>query len=118
MSFKRIWHTNYPAGIPAEIDFEKITMPEVLTRTAKKFPNHTALIFMSTEIPTYEELESLDNRFAKALLSLGVKKATRWPWFFPIFSRLSLLVYAVFRIGAVTVMNNPLYTKVSFIYIN
>jgi long-chain acyl-CoA synthetase len=76
MSFTRIWHKNYPAGIPTEIQFDKITMPEVLTRTAKKFPNHTALIFMGTQI-TYQELESLVNRFAQALLSLGVKKGDK-----------------------------------------
>ena len=117
MSFKRIWAQGIsPAGIPAEIDFEKITMPEVLTRTAKKFPPKRLLIFMGTEI-TYQELESLVNRFAKALLSLGVKKGARWPWFFPNISQIANIVdFAVFRIGAVTVMNNPKNSQTELSY--
>ena len=115
MSFTRIWHKNYPAGIPAEIEFEKITMPEVLTRTAKKFPNHTALIFMGTQI-TYQELESLVNRFAKALLSLGVKKSDKVAMVLPNIPQIVIADFATFRIGAITVMNNPLYTETELSY--
>jgi long-chain acyl-CoA synthetase len=115
MSFTRIWHKNYPAGIPAEIEFEKITMPEVLTRTAKKFPNHTALIFMGTQI-TYQKLESLVNRFAKAFLSLGVKKGDKVAMVLPNIPQIVIADFAAFRIGAVTVMNNPLYTETELSY--
>jgi long-chain acyl-CoA synthetase len=115
MSFTRIWHKNYPAGIPAEIEFEKITMPEVLTRTAKKFPNHRALIFMGTQI-TYQELESLVNRFAKALLSLGVRKGDKVAMVLPNIPQIVIADFAAFRIGAVTVMNNPLYTETELSY--
>ncbi|MGA3206391.1 MAG: long-chain fatty acid--CoA ligase [Syntrophales bacterium] len=115
MSFTRIWHKNYPPGIPAEIQFDKITMPEVLTRTAKKFANHTALIFMGTEI-TYQELESLVNRFAKALLSLGVKKGDKVAMVLPNIPQIVIADFAAFRIGAVTVMNNPLYTETELSY--
>jgi len=110
MSFERIWHKHYPAGVPAELEFEKITMPEVLTRTAKKFPKNVALIFMGTQI-TYEELESLVNRFAKAFLSLGVKKGDKVSMILPNIPQIVIADYAAFRIGAVTVMNNPLYTE-------
>jgi len=55
MRFERIWHKCYPAGVPAEIDFDRITMPAVLTRTAERFPDRDALIFMGTRI-TYREL--------------------------------------------------------------
>ena len=50
MRFERIWHKSYPAGVPAEIDFDPITMPAVLTRTATRFPDRDALIFMVTRI--------------------------------------------------------------------
>ncbi|MEJ5360728.1 MAG: hypothetical protein WBK20_09460 [Spirochaetota bacterium] len=46
MSFERIWHKNYPAEVPREIDFDKTTMPQALTRSAQKFPENTALIFL------------------------------------------------------------------------
>ncbi|MFB3924775.1 MAG: long-chain fatty acid--CoA ligase [Syntrophales bacterium] len=110
MSFERIWHRHYAAGVPREIDFEKITIPEVLSRTAKKFPENVALIFMGTQI-TYEELDSLVNRFAKALLALGVKKGDKVSMILPNIPQIVIADYACFRIGAVTVMNNPLYTE-------
>ena len=63
MSFERIWHRSYAPGVPRELELEKITMPEVLTRTAGRFPDRTALIFMGKKI-SYRELEALVNRFA------------------------------------------------------
>ncbi|HUH66248.1 MAG TPA: long-chain fatty acid--CoA ligase [Syntrophales bacterium] len=115
MSFKRIWHKNYPPGIPAEIEFEKITIPQVLTRTSEKFPDHTALIFMGTQI-TYRELEGLVNRFAKAFVSLGVKKGDKVAMVLPNVPQIVIADFAAFRIGAVTVMNNPLYTETELSY--
>jgi long-chain acyl-CoA synthetase len=110
MRFERIWHKCYPAGVPAEIDFDKITMPAVLTRTAGRFPDRDALIFMGTRI-TYRELEGLVNRFARALTALGVKKGDKVAMILPNVPQLVIAEYAVFRIGGVNVMNNPLYTE-------
>jgi len=110
MRFERIWHKCYPAGVPAEIDFDRITMPAVLTRTAERFPDRDALIFMGTRI-TYRELEGLVNRFARALTALGVKRGDKVAMILPNVPQLVIAEYAVFRIGGVNVMNNPLYTE-------
>ena len=115
MRFERIWHKSYPAGVPAEIDFEKITMPEVLTRTAARFPDQAALIFMGTKI-TYRELEGLVNRFSRALTALGVKKGDKVAMLLPNIPQLVIAQYAAFRIGGVNVMNNPLYTEKELTY--
>ena len=69
MSFERSWHRSYAAGVPREIAFDRTTMPEVLTRTAQRFPDRTALIFMGKRI-AYRELEALVNRFARALTEI------------------------------------------------
>ena len=110
MRFERIWHKSYPAGVPAEIDFDKITMPAALTRTAGRFPKRDALIFMGTRI-TYRELEGLVNRFARALTALGVKRGDKVAMILPNIPQIVIAEYAVFRIGGVNVMNNPLYTE-------
>jgi long-chain acyl-CoA synthetase len=115
MRFERIWHKRYPAGIPAELTFEKITMPEVLTRTTTRFPDHVALIFMGTKI-TYLALEDLVNRFARALQSLGIKKGDKVAMLLPNVPQLVIAEYAAFRIGGVNVMNNPLYTEKELTY--
>ncbi|NPU83468.1 MAG: long-chain fatty acid--CoA ligase [Syntrophaceae bacterium] len=110
MSFQRIWHKSYPPGLPAEIDFDRITMPEALTRSASRFPDNPALVYFGTVI-TYRELDKLVNRFARALLALGVKKGDKVSMILPNIPQIVIAEYAAFRIGAVNVMNNPLYTE-------
>jgi len=78
MTFERIWHRHYHPAVPANLDFEKITMPEMLSRTARAFPDVDALIFMGKRI-SYRELDSLVNRFAHALTDLGSGRETWSP---------------------------------------
>ncbi len=110
MSFERIWHKSYPTEVPREIDFEKITMPEVLARNAKRFPDNVALVYMGKRI-SYKELDSLVNRFARALKDLGVGKGDKVAMLLPNIPQIVISNYATYRIGAVTAMNNPLYTE-------
>ncbi|MFP4477635.1 MAG: long-chain-fatty-acid--CoA ligase [Desulfatibacillaceae bacterium] len=110
MAFERIWHKSYVEGVPAEIEFEKTTLPEALSRSAREFPDHTALIFMGREI-TYRELDELVNRFARELLSLGVKPGDTVGLLLPNVPQTVIATYAALRIGAVTSPNNPLYTE-------
>jgi long-chain acyl-CoA synthetase len=109
MSFDRSWHKSYAPGVPRDPAFEKVTMPEFLTRTAQRFPSRTALIFMGKKI-TYRELEALVNRFAKALLGLGVKPGDKVAMLLPNMPQLVIADYAAMRIGAIPVPCNPLYT--------
>lgn len=115
MSVERSWHGSYAPGVPREPDFEKITMPEVLKRTAERFPNVTALVFMGKKI-TYRELEALVNRFAKALTAIGVKTGDKVSMLLPNMPQFVIANYAVLRIGAVAVMNNPLSTEEELTY--
>lgn len=110
MGFERIWHGSYPPGVPREIDFDQITMPEILTRTAGRFPHLTALVFMGKRI-SYRELEASVNRFAKALTAIGVKAGDRVGLLLPNMPQFVIAGYAAMRIGAVPVMTDPLSTE-------
>ncbi len=110
MSFDRLWHKAYAPGVPNEIEIEKITMPDVLTRTTREFPDHTAFIYMGKRI-SYRELEGLVNRFTRALIALGVKKGDKVGMLLPNIPQVIIADHATYRIGAVTAMNNPLYTE-------
>ena len=110
MSFDRIWHKSYPAEVPHEIEFEKITMPEVLARNAKRFSDNVALVYMGKRI-TYKELDALVNRFARALKGLGVERGDKVAMLLPNIPQIVIANYATHRIGAVSAMNNPLYTE-------
>ena len=110
MAQEKIWFKSYAPGVPREIDFEKRTLPEALKRSAQIYPESTALLFMGKHL-SYAELDRLVNRFARALLDLGVQKGDKVAMLLPNLPQTVIAIYATFRIGAVAVMNNPLYTE-------
>ncbi|MCP4668608.1 MAG: AMP-binding protein, partial [Deltaproteobacteria bacterium] len=107
---ERIWHKAYAKGVPPSIDYETITLPEALQRTARNFPDTVAEIMMGKKI-TYRELDELVNRFAAALSDLGIQKGDKVALLLPNMPQTVIAAYAAFRLGAVVVMNNPLYTE-------
>lgn len=107
---ERIWHRAYAPVVPPSVDYEHITMPEALQRTARNFPDSVALIMMGKKI-TYRELDDLVNRFASALADLGIQKGDKVALLLPNIPQVVISAYALFRMGAVVVMNNPLYTE-------
>ncbi len=75
---EKLWHKSYAAGVQKSIDYEKVTISKALTRSAKNFPDKTALNYMGKKI-TYKELNDLVNRFAKALRACIFLLATKGP---------------------------------------
>ena len=104
------WHKSYAPGVPKTLDYEKLTMSEALTRSAKRFPGHTALNYMGKKI-TFKELDGHVNQFARALMDLDVKPGDKIAVCLPNIPQVIIANMAIFRIGAVTVQNNPLYTE-------
>ncbi|MBW2095115.1 MAG: long-chain fatty acid--CoA ligase [Deltaproteobacteria bacterium] len=107
---ERVWHKSYARGVPASVDYQKITLHGALEKTAQTFPDTVALIMMGKKI-TYRELDLLVNRFAGALAGLGVKKGDKVALLLPNMPQVVIASYAAFKLGAVVVMNNPLYTE-------
>lgn len=115
MSFERIWHKSYPDEVPVEITVEKLTLPEAFSRSVRMYPKVPALIYMGTSI-TYRALDGLVNRCARALMELGVHKGDKVAMLLPNIPQVVIANYAALRIGAVTAMNNPLYTERELAY--
>jgi long-chain acyl-CoA synthetase len=110
MSFNRVWHQSYPPGVPAAVDIQPMTMPEALLRTAREFPERTAFIYMGKKI-SYAGLNRMVNIFANALADLGVGKGDKVGMLLPNIPQVVIADFAAYALGAVTVMNNPLYTE-------
>ena len=110
MSFERSWHKSYAAGVPRGSGVRKdhhagAPDPDGAAVSRPHGPDlHGKKI-------TYRELEALVNRFAKALTGLGVKAGDKVAMLLPNMPQLVIANYAAFRIGAVPVLNNPLYTE-------
>src|SRR4030042_604980 len=67
------WLKYYPKGVPSEVDVPEISVPALFDRMADKYADKTALIFYGNKI-SYKKLKELIDRFATALIDLGVTK--------------------------------------------
>ncbi len=112
---EKIWHKSYASGVKKHLSYEKITISEALFRSAHNYPEKTALNYMGKRI-SYQELNNLVNRFSKALIDLGIKEGDKVGVSLPNIPQAFIANLAIFRIGAVTVQNNPLYTERELAY--
>ncbi len=107
---EKLWHKSYVSGVPKTLEYEKITISEALARSARKFPEKTALNYMGKRI-SFREYDQLVNRFAAALLDMGIKEGDKVSVCLPNIPQAFIAGMAIFRIGAAIVQNNPLYTE-------
>jgi long-chain acyl-CoA synthetase len=112
---EKLWYKSYAKGIPHQLHYEPTPMPEALARTAREFPDKTALIFIDSKV-SYRQLNDMANRFANALIDMGVKPGDKVAMLMPNMPQLVAATYGAWRAGAVVVMNNPLYTDVELEY--
>ena len=91
------------------LTYERLTMPAILARTATLRPKQAAIVFMGNRID-FRTFDDMVNRMVNALLAKGVGPGDKVALLLPNIPQMAVAVYAVWRIGAVVVMNNPLYT--------
>lgn len=103
------WFKSYAEGVSHHLEYEEVTMSECLSKSARDYPDTTALIYFKTRL-SFREFDELVNRMANALVDLGVQKGDPVSLLLPNIPQVAIAAYAVWRIGAVVVMNNPLYT--------
>ena len=106
----KTWHSFYDPGVPPVLEFEDITLPGFLERSASEYPDATALIFLNRKM-TYRELKADVDRFAAALAKLGVGPGTRVAVQLPNLPQTVIAFYAALSLGATVVMTNPLYVE-------
>jgi len=106
----KAWLRYWPEGVPQTLTYPDTSLSEILTATARKYPNNAAIIFFGKRI-TYRELDDLCNCFASALVSLGVKKDDRVALFLPNVPQFPICYYGALRAGAIVVPCSPLYKE-------
>jgi len=104
----RPWTRSYEDSVSASLSYPDSTLGSILAQTAKKLPNHTALLFYGKSI-SYAELDNLATRFAQGLSNLGIKKGDRVALMLPNIPQMVIAYYGTLRIGAIAVPTNPLY---------
>ncbi len=103
------WLKQYEAGVPEHVDYENVCLPDFLRHSAGKFPRKMALSFQGYDV-SFAELDEMVDRFATFLAGIGIGKGDSVAIVLPNLIPCVAAYYAILRIGAIAVMNNPLYT--------
>jgi long-chain acyl-CoA synthetase len=104
------WLKSYETGVPANIQYPRTTLPQILFETARRFPKNPAIVFYGRTL-SYEEFEAQSSQFANALIQLGVRKGDRVAVMLPNLPQYLIACFGAMKAGAVVVQTNPLYVE-------
>jgi long-chain acyl-CoA synthetase len=105
----RPWLRHYQPGVPEHIEYESSSLPDFLDRAATRFPDKMALNFQGYQT-SFKQLADMVDRFAAALHHFGIQRGDAVALLLPNVIPCVAAYYAILRLGAVAVMNNPLYS--------
>lgn len=110
-SNNRPWFSNYPKGVPEEIDLDEFPSIVALLETCfNRFAHRPAFSNMGRTI-SYGELDQLSRQFASFLVNeLGCKKGDRIAMMLPNVLQYPIAICGALRAGMIVVNTNPMYT--------
>ena len=104
------WLTQYPAGVPAEIDVRQYdSLVALIEESFKKHGPAVAYRFMGKPI-TFAQVDAESRAFAAYLQGLGLERGDRVAIMMPNVPQYPVAVAGILRAGLVVVNVNPLYT--------
>ncbi|MBI3803367.1 MAG: long-chain fatty acid--CoA ligase [Nitrospirae bacterium] len=106
----RPWLKYYESAVPPHLQYPPVPLHQLLIDSAQKHPEQNAVLFYGKGM-TYRELDAETNRFAQALLKLGVRKGDRVAVMLPNLPQCVIAYYGALKVGALVVMTNPLYVE-------
>jgi long-chain acyl-CoA synthetase len=106
----RPWLKFYEKNVPPSIQYPAVSLFQFLNDSTKRDPSHNAILFYGKGV-TYQQLTDETNRFAQALIKLGVRKGDRVAIMLPNVPQCIIAYYGALKAGAVVVMTNPLYVE-------
>jgi long-chain acyl-CoA synthetase len=111
MTDHRPWFRSYPPDVPHTLEpYPDISVFGMLEASARKYPQTTAIAWFGRKL-SYGDLLAETERCSAALAALGVTKGDRVALIMPNCPQYVIAYYAIVRLGAIVVGNNPLYTK-------
>lgn len=103
------WESLYDEAVPRHFDYPETPLKDYFNKWAEKHPEKPYLIINDTQL-SYGLCNSLARRLANALLAMGVKKGDRVAIMAPNVPQYVISLQALFKIGAIEVPANVLYT--------
>ena len=110
MSDTRPWLSNYPNGIPANIDPDAYScLVDMLEETFEKYRKKVAFSCMGKEL-TFDQIDKMSQQFGAYLQSRGLEKGDKIALMMPNMLQYPIALFGALRAGLVVVNTNPLYT--------
>jgi long-chain acyl-CoA synthetase len=109
------WLKAYDDGVPENIEFETCLLHEYLEKHCQSIPDNTAFIFQGYKI-SFKAFNDMANGFASFLQDKGVKKGDTVAILLANVIPCPVAFYAIMKLGAIAVMNNPLYADRELIH--
>ncbi|MCG8343740.1 MAG: AMP-binding protein [Chlorobiales bacterium] len=110
------WIKHYDRGVPSTLQpYPDHTVVDIVSKRAVEIPDTPALYFKGSTV-TWHDLERLSNALAQAFLKEGLKKGDRIALLLPNSPQMIISELAIWKIGAVAVPMNPLYTEHELAY--
>jgi len=105
----RPWLNHYNYWVPAHMNYPRRPLHEILRIAASEVPDRPATAFLGAHL-TYSQIKNQADKFAAALVRLGIKQSDRVGIMLPNCPQYMVAAFAVLRLGATVVNVNPLYT--------
>ena len=110
MSDTRPWLSNYPSGVPANIDPQSYaTLVDLFEETFQKYGSKPAFSCMGKEL-TYHQVDRMSRQFGAYLQSRGLERGDKIAIMMPNLLQYPIALFGALRAGLVVVNTNPLYT--------
>ena len=103
---ERPWLSRYDEGVPYTIAIPRHPLHRFLESAAHRFPHRPAIHFFGRKI-SYATLDRQANRFAHALLEMGIERGERVMLLMPNCPQLIAAYYGALKAGAVVAMTSP-----------
>ncbi|MDX1417402.1 MAG: long-chain fatty acid--CoA ligase, partial [Candidatus Promineifilaceae bacterium] len=104
------WTKQYDEGVSPTVDLPDRSLASILEESARKNPNHVAVVFQGKEI-TYRELNEAATGVAAGLVASGFKKGDRAVIYMPNTPQFVMIYFGILRAGGIVIATNPLYSE-------
>ena len=96
----KYWMANWPEETPRHVDYDVISLGQMLRNTVNKYPESQAIYFEGFRM-TYKELDQSVDQFATGLSKMGIKKGDVVLIDLPNVPQFVIAYFAIVRIGAI-----------------
>lgn len=103
---ERPWLEHYEAGVPYTVGVPNTPLHHLLRSSVRRFPLRPAIFFEGSRL-TYRRLNHEANRFANALIALGVGKGARVVLLLPNVPQMVIGFFGTMKAGAAAVFIPP-----------